>query len=225
MRLKLSFDGLDFTDVVDGIRSRFEAGVSAMMTEADSHAKLLASRKLKTGLSKWLSGFKINKVNNDFYIISIDGKLANWMEDGMETGEVSKAIMSGNRADVNRAEGKDYVDVPIAKDADAMGQISLGKSGPKVSVAAFKDADAMLKSITTSDWKKGGVKKKQVMATRVQDIIKNVSPKSKKTSYLTIRRVTEDSVWPKSPFQGAKVLDDLGLYLENNFDKILERFL
>jgi hypothetical protein len=225
MKLKLSFDDVDFSEVVDGIRDRFQAGVGALMSEADGYAKREASRRLKRGLSKWLNGFKINKVSNDFYIISIDGKLANWMEDGIQPGEISRAIMSGNRADVNRGEGKNYVDVPIAKDADAMGEITLGKSGPKVQVSAFKDADSMLKSITTSDWKKGGTKKKQVIASRVQDIIKNVEPPTGKVSYLTIRRVTDDSMWPKSPFQGAKVLDDLGLYLENNFDKILERYL
>ena len=225
MKLKLSFDQVDFNDVVEGIQERFKAGVSAVMSDASSYAQMQASKKLKTGLSKWLNGFKINKVSDEFYIISIDGQLANWMEDGIAAGEVSKSIMSGNRADVNRSEGKNYVDVPIAKDADSMGQISLGKKGPSVSVAAFKDADAMMKSITTSDWKKGGTKKKQVMANRVKDIIKNVEPQSKKTSYLTIRRVTDDSMWPKSPFQGAKVLDDLGLHISNNFDTILERFL
>ncbi len=227
MRLKLQFSDVQFGDVVDGLKSRFKAAVSATMEDAQQQALEIAAQKLKGGLAKWNQGFRFHKVSDEFYVISIDGKLANWMEDGIEPGEVSRSIMQGNRAEANKGEGKNYVDVPIAKDADAMGNISLGKKGgPKVNVKAFANADQMMKHITTSDWKKGGTKKKQVMASRVKDIIKNVEPTGGgKASYLTIRRVTENSQWPKSPFQGAKVLDDLGTHIEQNFVKILERFL
>lgn len=229
MRLKLKFEDVKFDDVVDGLRDRFKAAVNATMEDAQSEAQTMAARKLKTGLKKWTDGFRFHKVSDDFYVISVEGTLAMWMEDGIQAGEVSKAILSGNRADSNKGEGKNYVDVPIAKDADSMGSISLGKKGgPKVNVQAFANADQLMKNISTSDWKKGGIKKKQVMASRVKDIIKNVEvagPKTGTTSYMTIRRLSPGDQWPKSPFKGAKVLDDLGYHIEKNFDKILERFL
>lgn len=226
MRLKLKFDDVKFDDVVDGLRDRFKAAVNATMEDAQAEAQAMASRRLRVGLKKWTDGFRFHKVSDEFYVISIEGKLANWMEDGIEPGEVSKAIMAGNRAEHNQGEGKNYVDVPIAKDADEMGNISLGKKGgPKVNVKAFANADQLMKYMNSSDWKKGGVKKKQVMASRVKDIIKNTEPTTGKTSYVTIRRVTPESQWPKSPFQGAHVLDDLGFHIEQNFGKILERFL
>lgn len=225
MRLKLRFDGLSFDDVLDGLKSRFKAGVSALMEDAQNEAQSLASQRLKAGFRKWSQGFKFHKVSDEFYVISIEGRIATWMEDGIEAGEISRAIMSGNRAESNKGEGKNYVDVPIAKDADALGNMTLGKKGPKVNVAAFANADQLMKNINSSDWKKGGVKKQQVLASRVKDIIKNVEPKTGTTSYLTIRRVTPDSQWPRSPFKGAHVLDDLGSHIESNFDKIIERFL
>lgn len=226
MRLKLKFDDVKFDDVVQGLQDRFKAAVNATMEDAQNEAQAMASRRLKVGLKKWTDGFRFHKVSDEFYVISIEGQLAMWMEDGIQPGEVSRSIMAGNRAEANQGEGKAYVDVPIAKNADEMGNISLGKKGgPKVNVAAFKDADAMMKHINSSDWKKGGIKKKQVLASRVKDIVKNVESKSGKASYMTIRRVTSNSQWPKSPFKGAKVLDDLGLHIEQNFGKILERFL
>lgn len=225
MRLKFQFDDVTFDEVVEGLQSRFKAAVNATMEDAEQQAQSLASQRLKVGLQKWMKGFKFHKVSDEFYVISVDGQLAMWMEEGIEPGEVSRSIMSGNRAEANKGEGKNYVDVPIAKDADAMGNMTLGKKGPKINVKAFANADQLMKNINASDWKRGGIKQKQVVASRVKDIIKNVDKGGAKASYMTIRRVTEGSQWPKSAFKGAHVLDDLGSHIEQNFDKILERFL
>lgn len=225
MRLKFQFDEVSFNEVVDGLQARFKSAVNATMEDAEQHAQTLAGQRLKVGLQKWMKGFKFHKVSDEFYVISVDGQLAMWMEDGIEPGEVSRSIMSGNRAEANKGQGKKYVDVPIAKDADSMGNMTLGKKGPKVNIKAFANADQLMKNINTSDWKRGGIKQKQVVASRVKDIIKNTDQGSGKTSFMTIRRVTENSQWPKSAFKGAKVLDDLGSHIEENFGKILERFL
>jgi len=224
---KFKFDTSDFdaSEIVDGFRSRFKSAVAALVSDVNSEADKVASLKLKVGLKKWKEGFKINKVTDDFYIISVTGQLANWMEQGMQAGEVSKAIMQGNRAEHNKSEGKNYVDVPIARDADAAGNMTLGKKGPKVNVSAFKNADDLIKNVTFSDWKRGGVRQEKRIISRVQDIIKSTKPETGETNYLTIRRVTDKSQWPKTPFQGAKVLESLDTYIENNFDKILERMM
>lgn len=225
---KFKFDTSDFdtSEIVEGFRSRFKAATAAMVADVNQEGRSYASTKLKVGLGNWNKGFKVHKVNDDFYVVSVEGKLAGWMEDGIKAGEVSKAIMQGNRAEVNKSEGKNYVDVPIMKDADAAGNMTLGKKGgPTVNVKAFANADQLMKNINASDWKRGGLKQKQVVQSRVKDIIKNVQPKTGKVSFLTIRRVTEKSTWPKSPFEGAKVLEHLDKYIDNNMDKILERFL
>lgn len=225
---KFKFDTSDFdtSEILDGFRSRFKTATSSLMGQVKQEGERYAGTKLKKGLGSWKKGFRVDRVTDDFYLISVEGKMASWMEDGIKTGEISKDIMHGNRAESNKGEGKNYVDVPIAKDADAAGSMSLGKKGgPSVNVKAFANADSLMKFINTSDWKKGGIKQKQVVQSRVKDIIKNVEPKSGKVSYLTIRRVTDKSVWPKSPFAGAKVLDHLDKYINANIDQIFERFL
>jgi len=228
MSFKFKFDTSDFDvgEIVDGFRDRFKSATAAAMADAKQEAQRYASSKLKKGLGHWNKGLKMHKVSDDFYVISIEGQMAKWMEDGIKAGEISKAIMSGNRADSNKAEGKNYVDVPIAKDADAAGNMTLGKKGgPTVNIKAFANADQLMKSINTSDWKKGGIKQKQVVQSRVKDIIKNVTPATGKVSFMTIRRVTSKSVWPRSPYAGAKVLEHLDQYIDANFDKILARFM
>lgn len=225
MKIKVDTSDIDTSELLEGVRTRFKTATNALMADVNQEAQRFAASKLKVGLKKWQQGFKMHKVTDDFYIIAIDGQLANWMEQGIKTGEISKSIMQGNRATHNKSEGKEYVDVPITKDADATGNITLGKKGPAVNVKSFANADQLMKSINVSDWKRGGVKQKQIVQSRVKDIIKNTSPKSGKSSFLTIRRVTKDSVWPKNPFEGAKVLEHLDKYIDANFDKIMERFL
>lgn len=222
IKFKLDLD-LNDKELVDGIKSHWNSAIAALMGSLKSEGERLAASRLKTGLSKWRKGFKVDRVTDDFYIISVDGQLANWMEDGIQPGEISRSIMQGNRADFNKAQGKNYVDVPIAKDADSL--TSGGKSAPKVNIQSFRDAASLIKSINTSDWKRGGVRQEKRVIQRVQDIIKSFNPESGQSSFLTIRRVTDDSQWPSSPFAGAKVLNDLDSYIDQNFDSILARFL
>lgn len=212
---------IDERELADAFRARVDTALSATIAEAKQKGEDLAAQRLKKGLKHWKRGFKVHKVDKSFYILSVEGKLADWMEDGIQTGEISKSIMSGNRIKHNKKEGKNYVDVPIAKDADSLGNI--GSSG--INIKHFADADALMKHIKFSDYKRKGIKTEKRVVKRVEDIIQSTNPKTKTTQYMTIRRVTEDTIWPKTPFAGARVLDDLGLFIEQNFDKMLERFI
>lgn len=214
---------LDLTEneLGDLLRTRMHSALNVLMAEVASKGKALAAEKLKEGLEHWQRGFNVHKVDEDFFIVSVDGKLANWMEDGIKTGEVSKAIMSGNRAQINKGQGKDYVDVPFEKGVDANGNI--GKTG--VNIRAFANAEQLSKAVSFSDYKKRGIRQEQRVMSRVQEIIKSVEPKSSETKFLTIRRVTDDSVWPSSPFKGAKVLEDLSTFINENFDIIMARLI
>lgn len=212
---------LDEKELADALRSRVSTALSASIVEAKQKGQELAAQRLRKGLKHWERGFNVHKVDKSFYILSVEGKLSNWMEDGIQPGEISKSIMSGNRINSNKKTGKNYVDVPIAKDADSMGNI--GSSG--VNVTHFADADAMLKHVKFSDYKKKGIRTENRIVRRVEDIIQSTKPKTNKMQYLTIRRVTSDSIWPKTPFSGARVLEDLGIFIEQNFDKLLERFI
>ena len=225
LKLKADLSDLNLDDFVEGVKSRFKSAVAVTVAQAKEDADKLASSKLKGGLEKWRNGFKVHRISDDMYLISIEGQLANWMEDGIQVGEISKAIMHGNRAESNKAEGKNYVDVPITKDADAAGNISLGKSGTKLNVKAFASADALTKYMSSSDWKNGGIKKEKIVQQRIKDVLKVTKTEGKSPSYMTIRRVTPSSVWPSSPFSGAKVLDDLDRLINDNFEQILQRFL
>ncbi len=224
--IKFEFDlDLDDKELADGLKSNFDKVVAQTVAKVSARGHQLASQRLKHGLQFWEKGFAVDKVTEGTWLISMTGKLANMMEEGFGRGEIKDMILKGNRAKFNKSQGKNYVDVPIGLDADAMtGQI--GKT--KVSVQQFKDADSVIKNVQVSDWAKGGVKKEQRITQRVQDVIKSRKPKdsAQASSFMIIRRVSENSKgWPTSPFEGAKVFDALDLYLEQAFEESLDSLI
>lgn len=222
--IKFEFD-LELTaeELSEGIQANLNAAVASTARSMETKAHEIVERRLKSGKSLWKKGFQLNKVDDGFWVLSVEGKLANMMEDGFGTGEIKRMLLSGNRAKVNAESGKKYVDVPIAQDADSMTG-NIGRTN--IQVSQFKNADEMLKEITTSDWKKGGVKKEQRIVKRIEDIIQTRKKNSSSTKFITIRRVSESSQgWPLTPYGGAKVLDELDMYLEKAFEESLSKLL
>ena len=239
LKFKIDTSDLDFSDVVEGLNNGIKAAQAEMVNLIDAEGRRLASQKLKSDRAKnhWNRGFRVAKYDDNTIIMSIDGLLANWMESGIDVGEISDKIMSGQRAEFNvgaaqkgkafgEATGKKYVDVPIGKDANALGNIHSGRGGRgAINIRAFQNAAQVTKHITSSDYKSGQIKQKQVVQSRIKDVIKNIEPTTGQASYLVIRRVTEDSVWPKQPFPGAQVFTDLEDFVFDNIDHILERYI
>ena len=224
--LKIEFElDLSEDELIDGIRANFHSAVNRTVGLVQNHARFLASKKLKAGLKHWEKGFAVDKITEGTWMISMTGRLANMMEDGIKVGELKDLILNGNRARINKAQGKDYVDVPIPLNADAVTGV-LGKTS--VSVQHFKDADAVMKNIKVSDWAKGGIKNEKRITQRVQDVIKSRKPNENAadSQYMVIRRVSAKSKgWPTSPFAGAKVFEALDSYLEKAFEESLNSLL
>lgn len=237
---KLKFDTSAFNaeDLIDGLKTAVKSATQAMIPLVEAEGRRLAKQRLFSGRAQghWDKGFKVAAFDDNTIIVSIEGKLADWMESGIKVGEISDALMKGARAEHNtqqaqkgkafgESSGKKYVDVPMPKDANAAGMIYTGPKGQKVNVQAFKNAAELSKAMTFSDYKSGQIKQKRILQSRVKDVIKMVEPKSKESSFLMIRRVTEDSVWPKTPFKGANIIPDLNRFVEDNIGDILGRYL
>lgn len=232
MKIKSKLD-LKADDIISEIEPKLKAAGAA--TAGALYQKGLEYARQDFGASgfkNWSKGYKFAKVEDGLFIISIEGKLAMMMEDGIDTGEISKLIMGGNRAQHNKAQGKNYVDVPIHKDADSAGNISI--QGQKFQVQGFKNADEMMKQFSkpenkTVTFSKGkGVEQENRMVARakkIEGLIKSQDAKTGSTAYMTIRRVGKDSVWPSSPYAGGKVLDRLDLEVERLFASMIETFI
>lgn len=221
MKVKFELD-LDADELSQTIKSDLNKATALTMGAATQEARRLAGSRLEKGLDHWNRGFKSHRISDDLYVITMEGKLASWMEDGIKAGEVSQSIMSGNRARKNQAEKKNYVDVPFFKDADQAGNVK----GTNLNIRAFADADSMMRSVKFSDHKKKTVREEKRVISRIEDVIKSVDPSKKaNTQYLTIRRVTDGSQWPKTPFEGAKVFEDIDSFIDRKFDEFLDKVM
>jgi hypothetical protein len=228
--LKLKFELSDFNEqeIVDAFKSQLNAATAATTEAVYARGKKLASQRLRNGLKHWNSGYKFHKIEDGNYIITIEGKLAHLMEkDQIAAGEISDMILKGNRAKYNKETGKRYVDVPMSRDADAAGNISV--KGDIYNVKQFKSADDLIKQFSQrpykfSDVKRGGVKIENRIVQRVKDVIKSVNPSNSSTQFLNIVRLSEGKKWPATPREGARVLDDLELEVSEIFDTMLSRY-
>lgn len=219
--LKPEFD-LSEEEVLEGVEAKVHMVTAYAAGVVAQKARELASQRLKSGLKLWDKGFSVHRIEPGHWVISITGKLANMMEDGIQVDEIRKMILGGNRAQVNKAEGKNYVDVPFMKDANAMRQLV---SSSNLDIKKFKSADELRRSIKFSDMKNGGIREENRLLKRVDNIIKSRKEESPKTQFLTIRRVSpKGKPFPENPFHGARVLDELDRELELAFDRGLRRF-
>jgi hypothetical protein len=228
--LKLQFDIQDFNEqeIVDAFQSQLNAATAATAEAVYARGKDLAADRLRSGLKHWNNGYKFHKIEDGNYIITIEGKLAYLMEkDQIAAGEISDMILKGNRAKYNKENGKRYVDVPMSKDADAAGNIQT--KGGTYNVKQFKSADDLMKQFSQrpykfSDVKRGGVKTENRIVQRVKEVIKSVNPADSSAQFLNIVRLSEESKWPATPREGARVLDDLELEVSEIFDTMLSRY-
>jgi hypothetical protein len=221
--LKLEFELDDLKDISSGLKAGLNAAMASTMERTKAKSMEIAAKRLHGGLKHWSKGFAIDKVADGVWVVSMTGKLANMMEDGFGVGDIKKMLLEGNRAKANAKDGKKYVDVPLALDADAKTG-NIGKT--KITVQQFKNADELVKNISVSDWKKGGIKQESRITQRVKDVIKSRKAKNSESQYLTIRRVSEKSKgWPTNPFQGAHVFEELDNFLEKAFEQSLESLL
>lgn len=211
---------LSAEEITEGLDKNLKAATASTAQRVSNDAYDVASQRLKSGLKHWKKGFSIDKIDDGLWIISISGKLAEMMEDGFGVGDIKKLVLGGNRYAHNKAQGKDYVDVPISLDADEAVQ-SVG-----VSMEQFTSMDEVVKFINTSDWAKGGVRKEKKITQRVKDVIRSRNEDGGAERFLTIKRLTPDSDgWPSKPFNGAKVLESLDSYIERAFEKSLKEIM
>lgn len=211
---KLNFSDKDLEKYV---RDGFNSAVEKTVAKTANRIQEQAGSRLKGGMKKWEKGFSIDQLSNDTFVLTLSGKLASMMEDGIGVGEISKMIMEGNRANYNRAEGKNYVDVPIPK--------------PEISsVQVFRDADSLMshfskKKVKFSDIKNKGVRQEDRQLRRVKDLIESKKTMDSDSQFLVIKRVTENSIWPARPFAGAKAFESGSTQIASDFEDILRKVL
>jgi len=213
---------LSASDFKDAFTPNLDAAMGVTMRQAARKAQDLATARLQSGLGHWLKAFKVDKISDGVWVLAIDGKLGAMMEEGFSGEEFKRLILNGNRAKHNRSEGKDYVDVPIP--LAGQGPTS-EKKLQAVSVTQFKSGADVIRSVTMSDWKRGGVIMKNKIVQNVKGIIRTREKESKNYQYMMIRRVTPETNW--GSWKGAHILDmvELETFISKQFEINLQKLL
>lgn len=230
MSIKYDVDvDLNEEEIASAFKSAVDTASGLAAEKAAEKAKELANSKLKSGLKFWEQGFLLEKAGDGAWVIAINGKMANLMEDGFGAGEISKLILGGNRYKYNKTKGKDYVDVPIDLSPDKSGNLQ----GTTVRVQQFQNIQELQKTFTFSDYKNKTVSRQDRLVKKIrskadkmtQTIMQTKKSNSDSPAFITFRRLTPGSSWPQHPFSGAKVLDDLDDAIEQAFEAALQKLI
>lgn len=218
--IKVDFElNLTAEELTQALDKRLKSVTADTSRKLARSARNEASNTLKSGSKFWKDGFSVDKVSDGVWILSLSGKMATMMEDGFGVGEIKRLLLGGNRAKYNKMQGKNYVDVPIK-----MSGAEVKKAGVKLQ--EFRDADSIIKHFSVSDYKNGGIKKESKITQRVKDIIKMRDSEESKSSFVTIKRVSENSKgWPSKPYKGAKVFESLDSHIEKAFEESLAKLI
>ena len=230
LKFKLDTRGLA-REIKDALKPVVKAAGAKTASKAAQKAKEIASSKLNTSLDMWEKGFALSDLGNGNYALTMNCKLANMIEDGIPVGAISKLIMEGNRARINKAEGKNYVDVPLKQKEDS----------PAVKV--FRSADDLIKDVGKKDVRfsnpaKKNTKVEERFIRRFKQDAKAVTERGGipglmesrkapggKPMYLLIRRVNDKTVWPENPFPGARSFKEVSDKIEQYFEDALRSLL
>ena len=83
MRTKVKL-GLKTDDLISEIKPKLDAAGAATASAVFQRGLEFARQAFGTsGFKNWSKGYKFAKVEDGLYIISVEGKLANMMEDGI----------------------------------------------------------------------------------------------------------------------------------------------
>jgi hypothetical protein len=215
--MKIAIPPEELQKLIEEIKRRTQVGVKNLIADMfPNKVQELVETKLKSDSAKknWLNGFHFETVvEGESYLVALTGKLALWMEDGFKPGEISNAILNGSRAKYNKETGKKYVDVPLPA------------SG--ISIQKFRNADEAIQNVKPKEFTAtspgGSIGQAGALNARVKDIIKSQAGTNIKPSYLTIKRVTQDSKWPEQGWDGAQIFKALEEYFAQHVHEYVQR--
>lgn len=220
-KLDISIDQLG-KELISEIKDKAQRAFTKTAIKASFHAQSLAASKLDDSREIWKRGFKVIYKTNGEFVMQMDGELANLIEEGYNPGAFNKMIMNGQRAKHNKAQGKNYVDVPISS-----------KKMPS-SVTARSGDDLLkeftVKKYTISDFQNKKIREDEPRLTRAiktfengkkSQILESKKFKSGSSSFIKFVRVTDTSTFPKKGFTGAQIFREVERMLDSFYETAL----
>jgi len=168
------------------------------MARGSKEAVTRAGSKLKRTFALWAHGHHLYRVDENTWVLALEGDLANMFEDGFGPGAIKKAVL----------KGRDYVDVPMREGA---------KNGTKLKISMHRDLDSMVKAMSTN---------KGVSNSKLKDFKAKFKDRKKADGFVEFQRVsknTPNNTWPTTPFSGAHAFEGLENLIFDYFYEEFER--
>lgn len=220
---------------LDNISKRTEQALNDAIKNiaylAYSEAQRLAQEKLITSRQDYLSGLKFEQLDDNVYLIWLEGDPANAIEEGWSSFDMKPGLLSGPNAKVT-AKGTRFNTVPFQQRPFSKAKSSAGVRTMRDAVNRLIKEQGFDKIIQEKGRPKIGVAA-TIKNTGIRDLEGLVKIQKEyegrvQSTYLTFRRVSDNSApdkWIHPGYVGAKIFKDVEQYVDREVDRILKVLL
>jgi hypothetical protein len=247
--------GLDINNLAQGLEREFQEAVAQTATAA--YAKIVASAQLKLGSlsQEYLKGLDFQKIGKNQYLIILEGKFSNSLEQGIPSHDMkktmlaSKALVSeGSRAGQpwvqNAKDGHKYAYVPFPKNPFSKASPEIARVGNIIKGFTAQNRATGMSQKITSVFKDGqgnplegnvasvsghGLKDLENLV-KYQKVQRNEKSgkKTVQSVYMTFRTISENSPagkWMHPGRDGLRAFAEAEAIVAKELDNILRYFL
>ncbi len=243
--LKAEELGKDISNLSDEIEAAINQAVSDVAKGAYAEAIRLANKKLKTTRQDYVQALRLEQIDDNIYILSLDGRLANATEDGYGTFDMKPGLINGPKSKVSK-EGFRYNTVPFFHSPNSKAPLSDYGEFLRSQVKEIIKKNKLNRVFKNPD---GGKPLQGVVArvknTGIKDLeglvkIQKTYEKTTQSIYMTFRRVSSKSglpdpqrqilmgpsdAWIHPGYQGAKIFPLIEDYIQEEFENIITTLL
>lgn len=245
--------GLQFDRLSEEAEAQMKAAIGDLAHAAHAMVVAKAQAELHTTRQDYLKGLTFEKLDEDSYLISLDGDYQNKLEEGyppfdMKPGMLAskKIVRVGRRSGLpwvqkSEEDGHRYAYVPLERKpfskapkgrdmADAIKQLSAyNRQGRMQKITQlFKDPSGKALQGMVAVAKDTGIKDLEGLV-KYQRTYKTQTGKEKTESIYINYRVVSEAVgaeaWRHPGFPGVKAFEDAERFVETELDNILRHFL
>lgn len=237
MEIKVSIEAEKLGKSLDNLSKELEQALYNAVDElafaAKDRAIQLAQSKLKTTREDYINGLTLEKIDENIWLLSLQGDLPNAVEDGWPSFDQKSGLINGPKSKIGK-NGSRYNTVPFQirpYSETPLNQRSSNLRDIAKSIIKERKLDRIFKDTNTGLPKQGIVAR--VRNTGIKDLegmvkVQKTYNKITQSQYFTFRRVSSNSdpsKWIHPGYNGARIFPMIEEFIKSELEHILSKLL
>jgi len=223
--LKLAELGQNIESVGTETQRTIQTLVDGIAYQAFDKAIQLANQNLRSTRADYIGALNFKKLDNNIYIITLEGKHANAVEDGYDSFDQKPGLLNGPNAKITE-KGTKFNTIPYGFKPQSKVSMSPKMTNMRDAVNVLIKERGLNKIIKQNGKPRQGVVAR-IKNTGIKDLeglvkIQKQYQRTVQSTYMTFRRVSSNSdpsKWIHPGFKGAHIFPMVEAFIERELDR------